>query len=361
MKRIILFFGIVILLAGLSREGIAQLAINKVVIDAGHGGKDPGAMGRKSREKDIALAVALKTGEYINKYLPDVEVVYTRKTDVFVELYRRAQIANNSEADLFISIHCNSTRSSQPKGAETYVMGLHKTTANLEIAKTENAAILQEENYSDMYEGFDPSQDEDYVTLSLFQNAFLDESLDIASQVQTQFHQRVGRFNRGVKQAGFWVLYKTAMPGILIELGFLSNPDEERFLMSEEGQVYMASAIYRAFRDYKKKYEENTSTAKINTDKKEDEDGRDVFYRVQFFTSKKEKELDSKKFNGIDDVRVYYHNGLYKYTAGNETSLPEAHKRKNDLINMGIKDAFIVAFYKDERISVEEAQKMLQD
>lgn len=360
MKRIFFFFGIVLAIQLLSFEGFGQMTIRKVVIDPGHGGKDPGALGRNSREKDIVLAVALKTGAYIEQYLDDVEVIYTRTTDKFVELYRRAQIANESKADLFISIHCNSSRSSHPAGAETFVMGLHRTQQNLEVAKTENAAILKEENYSDMYEGFDPAQDEDYVTLSLFQNAFLDHSLDMAMRVQNQFRDRVGRTDRGVKQAGFWVLYKTAMPGILVELGFLSNPYEEKFLMSEEGKVYLASAIFRAFRDYKVAFESDALQIKpllseINEKEKE------LFFRVQFFSSKKQKDIFSKKFKDISDVRVYYHNGLYKYTSGNETRMEDVVRLKNELKAKGLDDVFIVAFYGEERISLDEANKLLQE
>ncbi|MDY0286672.1 MAG: N-acetylmuramoyl-L-alanine amidase, partial [Bacteroidales bacterium] len=259
MKRKIILFG---LLWGIHFLGagaaVAQgenednrYCVKTVVIDAGHGGKDPGAVSGNIREKDIALRIALKTGAYIEKYLPDVKVCYTRTDDRFVELHKRAKIANEAQADLFISIHCNANKSSKPFGTETYVMGLHKSQANLEVAKKENAAILLEEDYESEYEGYDPNLPENTIIFSLFQNAFLNQSLTMASLVEDQFRERVHRHDRGVKQAGFLVLYRTTMPGILVETGFLTNPSERAFLAGEEGQTFIASAIYRAFKNYK--------------------------------------------------------------------------------------------------------------
>ncbi len=357
MKRIFLFFGILLFLLTNSRELIAQVdnKVTKVIIDAGHGGKDPGALGHKSKEKNIALSVALKAGKYIEENLEDVKVIYTRKTDVFIELHKRAQIANESGADVFISVHCNSNKSSLPFGSETYVMGLHKTQDNLDVAKTENAAIFYEEDYKTQYEGFNPNADEDYILLSMFQSATINESIDLAQKTETQFRDRVGRRDRGVKQAGFWVLYKTTMPGILIELGFLSNPAEEKFLMSEEGQVYMASAIYRAFKEYKKAFEE------MNKDLKpvivETEEVKPVvYYRVQFASFKKERSLNFRKFRGLTDIKMYKQNGQFKYTTGNFESYSNALALKDKLRNNGFKDAFIVAFLDDEKISLKEAK-----
>ena len=274
MKRSGLNFGILCLILFIFPTAFAQNNVNKidrVVIDAGHGGADPGALGKHSREKDIVLAIALKTGEYIEKNMPDVKVIYTRKTDVFIELYKRAQIANESHADLFISIHCNSNPKTAPFGAETYVMGLHKSVDNLEVAKLENAAILLESDYTANYEGFDPNSDEAYIVFNLYQDIFLEQSLTMAVNVQDQFRERVGRNDRGVKQAGFLVLYRTTMPGVLIETGFLSNMAEESYLMSEEGQVYLASAIYRAFRDYKNGVESPASQLLSSAEKIKDQ------------------------------------------------------------------------------------------
>ena len=235
-----------------SYELVAQTSykLKTVVIDAGHGGKDPGCSGKYSKEKHVALQVALELGRIIEENLPDVKVIYTRKTDKFVELHERANIANRNNADLFVSIHCNAGPH-YFKGSETYAMGLHKTRGNLDVAMRENQSILQEENYLDNYEGFDPSSTEGYILFSLMQNAYLDNSLNIASKVESQFKNRVSRHSRGVKQAGFIVLWKTSMPSILVELGFLTNEKEEAFLNNKKNQVYMASGIYRAIKAYK--------------------------------------------------------------------------------------------------------------
>lgn len=358
MKRLLLFFGIwvslFVLLNGLSAQD--NSTIRKVVIDAGHGGKDPGAVGKNSKEKDIVLSIALKAGKYIEERHKDVEVIYTRKTDEFIELHKRAQIANESGADLFISIHCNSNKSSKPYGSETYVMGLHKSEDNLDVAKTENAAIFYEDDYANQYEGFNPNSDEDYIVLSMFQSASIDQSINLSQKVQSQFKNKASRKDRGVKQAGFWVLYKTTMPGILIEAGFLSNLEEEKYLITEDGQIHLALAIYEAFSEFKTEYEElNSSLADLS---KFQEPEEKVFYRIQFASYKKEKSLDFKKFRGLEDIKVYEHNGMFKYTTGNKTNLDEATKLKNQLKSEGYKDIFIVAFYKEERISIEKAKEI---
>lgn len=328
--------------------------ITTVVIDAGHGGKDPGAIGKHAKEKDIVLKIALKTGQYIEEYLKDVKVIYTRKTDRFVELYKRAEIANKNNADVFISIHCNAIKSGGTYGSETYIMGLHKENANLNVAMMENAAILLEENEDDFYDGFDVNSPESYIALALKKDNFMDQSLIIADNIQKQFKNRVGRKDRGVKQAGFLVLWRTSMPGILIELGFLSNSTEERFLNSEEGQIYMASAIYRAFKDYKLAYEkENAVIEQPKPVSKENVD-----YRVQFLTSPSELPLSDKKFKGISEVVSYYHNGLYKYTSGHYTSNSEAESHLKEIRKNGFKDAFIVVFHESSRISLSEARKL---
>jgi len=361
LKRILIIFGICIVIFKLTSDVSAQSPpkIRKVVIDAGHGGKDPGAMGKNSKEKDIVLAVALKTGNYIKEAFKDIDVIYTRTTDKFVELHKRAQIANESGADLFISIHCNSNKSSRPYGTETFVMGLHKSSENLDVAKTENAAIYYEDDYKTQYEGFDPNSDEDYIVLSMFQSANIDQSINISSKVQNQFTTRVGRKDRGVKQAGFWVLYKTTMPGILIELGFLSNPNEEKFLLSEKGQDYMASAIFRAFREYKTDFEEENEDLKPLVVKKP-EPSPEVYYRVQFASYKREKSLDFRKFRGLKDIRMYEHNGLYKYTAGNETNVDDAIKLKDKMKADGYDDVFVVAFVNGERIPLDKAKAIAE-
>lgn len=240
--------------------------IKTVVIDAGHGGKDPGCHGSKYKEKDVALAVALKLGKYIEDNLKDVKVVYTRKTDVFVELQERAEIANRTKADLFICIHCNSAcvRDKKTKrdickdevrGAETYVMGIKNEKGKLDVAHRENSAILLEDNYVQKYNGFDPNSDESYIIMSMFNDTYLDQSLSFASKLQNQYKGKPARMDKGVKRASLWVLWRTYMPSVLTEIGYLTNPEEEYFLGSGKGQEYIASGIFKAFRDYKDEIE----------------------------------------------------------------------------------------------------------
>jgi N-acetylmuramoyl-L-alanine amidase len=239
--------------------GKALYTVNKVVIDAGHGGKDPGTHGLFSQEKSIALKIARELGRIIKENLKDVDVIYTRSNDTFVELEDRAMIANKNDADVFISIHCNAVPANKERiyGTETYVMGLHTEEGNFEITKRENSVILMEENYEERYEGFDPESPESLILFSLYQNAYIENSLHLAENVEDQFDKRVGRNSRGVRQAGFWVLWRTSMPSILVEVGYLSNPGEEKYLNDELGQVYLASGIYRALRDYKNEIESN--------------------------------------------------------------------------------------------------------
>jgi N-acetylmuramoyl-L-alanine amidase len=239
-----------------------DLSINTVVIDAGHGGKDSGTSGSVAREKDIALKIALELGKTINKYLKDVKVIYTRDDDTFVPLEKRAQIANKNGADLFISIHCNSLPKDTPDrkkqsiyGTETYIMGMHTSEANFDVAKRENAVILMEDGNKETYEGFDPNSPESYILFSLYQSAYLENSLRIADKIEHQFKDRVKRKSRGVRQAGFWVLYRTSMPSVLVETGYLSNKNEEKYLNDAYGQTLIASGLFRAFRDYKNEIE----------------------------------------------------------------------------------------------------------
>ncbi len=229
--------------------------VDTVVIDAGHGGKDPGTHGALVKEKDVALKIALKLGSYIEKNLPGVKVIYTRKKDVYLGLDERADIANKAKADLFICIHANAVGKAEIYGSETYVMGLHKSEGNLDVAKRENAVILLDNNYEERYEGFDPNSPESYILFSLAQSAFQESSLKFADKVETQFRTRLGRKSHGVKQAGFWVLWRTAMPSVLIEVGFLTNKKEEKFLSEPNGQDLIASGIYRAFKEYKAQIE----------------------------------------------------------------------------------------------------------
>ena len=224
-----------------------------LVIDAGHGGKDPGAVSKGTKEKNINLAVALELGRLVEKNCPGVKVVYTRKTDVFVELDERANIANRAKADLFISIHTNATAAKVgPKGAETYTLGMHRAAENLEVAKRENAVITLESNYDERYEGFNPKSSESYIIFELMQDKNMEQSVKLAGLIQKQFRQTAGRIDKGVHQAGFLVLRATSMPSVLVELGYINNPSDESYLSTKAGTDAMAKSIYNAFVAYKK-------------------------------------------------------------------------------------------------------------
>jgi N-acetylmuramoyl-L-alanine amidase len=225
--------------------------VDVVVIDAGHGGHDEGTHGRLLKEKDVALKIALKVGSYIEKNVPGVKVIYTRKDDTYIALDERAEIANKNKADLFICIHANANPNAKAFGTETFVMGIHKDEGNLAIAQRENSVILMDENYEERYEGFNPNSPESYILFTLTQSAYQESSLRFASKIESQFKNRAGRLSRGVKQAGFVVLWRTTMPSVLIETGFLTNSTEEKFLAGDDGQELIASGIYRAFKEYK--------------------------------------------------------------------------------------------------------------
>jgi N-acetylmuramoyl-L-alanine amidase len=387
VKRIIACFVIanILILTSFNICFSQNSKVKTVVIDAGHGGHDPGCLGSKTKEKDISLAISLKLGAYIEKNCPDVKVIYTRKTDEFVELYRRAQIANENKADLFICIHCNSNPSKESYGSETYVMGLYKTQANLMVAQKENSSILLEDSYANNYDGFNPSSTEAYIVFSLYQNAYMDQSLNFASLVQKQIKNKVGMLDRGVKQAGFLVLWKTAMPSVLIETGFLSNIKDEDFLASESGQDNIAHSIFKAFKEYKNELEGNkfndkdtvrntnneilpyertvidTSAKKRNDTIKSVSSKNEIIFKVQFATSSEKKPLNSSDFKGIKDVQQYYQRGLYKYVTGNESSPESALVLLSKVHDMGFRDAFLVAFLNGERISPQEAIKLIKN
>ena len=342
--------------------------IKTIVIDPGHGGKDSGTMGTKRfkiYEKHVALAVSLKLGDYIKNAFPNVDVVYTRDSDVFLELNERTELANNANADLFISIHCDGFTNSTPSGASVFVMGMSKLKANMDIAIRENSAIYMEDNYQQKYEGFDPKSAESYIVFSLMQNTHLNQSLKIAEEVEKEFSTKANRKSRGVKQAPFYVISRTNMPSILIECGFLTNFKEEEYLHSEIGQEYIASAIFRGFKAYKENFEGITSEkeseepiavkeeiVKIPTPKKEITIEKVVF-KVQIGTYLKSMLNDAlfKEINAEQQVI----NGTFKYYVGNETDKSSVDKLKNQLKEKGFKGAFVVAFYKGERISTKEA------
>ena len=342
-----------------------------LVIDPGHGGKDPGTIGKISKEKDIALAISLKLGKLIEKNLKDVKVVYTRKTDVYPELHERAEIANKNKADLFISVHVDGFHSSKVYGTGSYVMGLHKSDEALAVAKRENAVIMKEKDYKSKYAGFDPESPESYIRINLERNAYMDLSLALAAKVQDQFKNRAKRKSRGVHQAGFVVLWQTTMPSVLIETGFLTNPSEEKFLNTEYGQDLIASGIYRAFRDYKKEISAKTVSQaevqrldSINAAKPKPviettDFSKGIVFKVQVASSPKQITLEPKNFKGLENVEETKIGTSYKYTVGNERNYQNAYTLFNQ-VKKKIPDCFLVAFKDGEKISVRKARKELK-
>ena len=343
--------------------------IRTIVIDPGHGGHDPGNLGTgryKTTEKHIALDISLKLGVYIENAFPEIKVIYTRMTnDKFLKLAERTQLANDNNADLFISVHCDAFTNPDAYGAGVYVMGMSKLKANMDIAMKENSVIYLEDDYKENYDGFDPNSPESYIVFSLTQNTHLDQSLNIAEKIEQQFSTRANRKSRGVKQAPFYVISRVNMPSILIETGFLTNPEEEDFLHSEKGQDYLASAIFRAFRAYKENFEgisSETDIVKPIVVKKErtkiPEPEKEILtdkvvFKVQIGTYLKSM-LNETLFKEInaEEQRL---NGTFKYYVGSDTDKLAIDSLKLKMKEKGFKGAFVVAFFKGKRISTKEA------
>ena len=344
-----------------------------VVIDAGHGGHDPGAVGKISKEKDINLKVALKVGNLISQNNKDVKVIYTRSKDVFIPLMRRAEIANNAKADLFISIHTNSVaRNNTAKGTSTWTLGLSKSEANLEVAKRENAVILYESDYKSRYAGFNPNSAESYIIFEFMQDRYMEQSVHLASLVQNQFKNRCKRSDRGVHQAEFLVLKETAMPSILIELGFISNPEEERYLNTDNGLTNLANGIYHAFITYKREHEirltgssqttipsetkanqQSTSNkTAANTDSDTSNQGEIVF-KIQLLAASSPIKAGDKQFKGLQNVDHYKERGMYKYTYGASTNYNKVLQTQRSIKDK-FKGAFIIAFKDGNKINTNE-------
>lgn len=367
----------------------------KVVLDAGHGAKDFGAVKNGFVEKNIALAVALKVGRLLDKQ-PSVDVVYTRSTDVFIELVERANIANRANADLFVSIHCNSNPNSEAFGTETYVMGLTKVKSNLEVAKNENEVITLEADYKVKYAGYDPKSPESLIGITLIQEEHLDQSIAVASKIQDNFTQQLSRKSRGVKQAPFMVLHKTSMPSILIEMGFLSNKTEGQYLNSEEGQNEIAKAIADAIMGYKKEYyggtsienkidkealkverpKEMASTAKKDSAKtpvtkapepKKTEaktpvaetktDSKGVLFKVQISASGTKLDLIPSNFKGLENISMISEGNLYKYMYGETSDYEKAKELVQEAKSRGFTSSYLIAFKNGKKVSIQEALK----
>ena len=360
----ILIFGIVINARGLNVEDPPK-GIHTVVIDAGHGGRDPGAVGKNAKEKDLALSIALKVGAYIEENVPDVKVIYTRKKDVFVELMDRAEIANQAEADLFVSIHVNAIARPSAKGTLTLVLGQHRADENFDVAVRENSVILLEEDYETRYEGFNPKSTESHIMFSLMQKTYFKQSIEFGDFVQDQFRDRAGRKDLGVREQGILVLAQTSMPGVLVETGFITNPDEEKFLMSKYGQEIIASAIYRGFKEYKEEIdrrsnlsvvidEETPESTEQSLDNQITIKPDQVIFSIQVASSKKMISTDPSSFKGYKGVRILSDGRWYKYLIGSDISYHTALEKCNE-IKADYPDAFVVASKNDKLVPLKDA------
>jgi len=453
VKKIKYFLGLFLLVSVvLAFTYFKPIGVNKIkiiVIDPGHGGQDPGCHGVSSQEKNIALAVALKLGKLIEEKMPDVKVIYTRTTDVFVDLEDRAQIANKAKADLFISIHCNAagkplkvkdpktgklktkmyknkkgklvpveTINPIPFGTETYVMGLKNEEGKMRVATRENSAIFLEEDYEKKYGGFDPESLESYIIMSNYTSAYVIQSANLAVKIQDEYTKKAGRVDKGVHRQSIWVLWRTSMPSILTEIGYLTNPLEETFLASDNGQDYLAKAIFRGLRKYKDEYEgtkkeyqddienqtplenENIKAGNLPNQKiEEDEEEKDtvsvkkvsiikdsikletpkidtsifvnrnppelvlpnVFFKVQFASSDVVLDTKSAKYADLSEIDFYKMNAIYKYTSGKFRVFADAVNHQNKLRSMGFKDCFVIALKNGARIDLNEAKRILSE
>ena len=408
IKKYSLIFQCCIVLAGVfSITSVnAQDARFTVVLDAGHGGHDPGAMGSFSKEKDINLAIELDLGALIEKNFKDVKVIYTRKTDKYLTLQERADVVNDHHADLFICIHTNASTSPAAFGTETFTLGLAKTKANLDVAMRENSVILLEEDYRSKYKGFDPKSVDSYIMFEFMQDKYIDRSIEFSSAVQKQFVSYCGRTDHGVRQAGFWVLHRSACPSVLVEVGFISNPAEERYLTSNQGQNEMASAIYNAFVDYKRTHDKRSGRQIANVSKLEPVDqqtepkqskpvksvvegekpverelvknqktvetvqvnrnqsnqpetvsAQTPVFKVQLFASRRELPKDAADFKGVENVDFFIEKKYYKYTIGAETDYKKIEKIRRDMLSK-FPEAFIIAFQGETKLAPGEVLQL---
>lgn len=379
-KRIYLLLANIFLFATIS---IAASNRFTLVIDAGHGGHDAGALGATSKEKDINLNVALAFGRYVERNCPDVKVIYTRKTDVFVPLNVRADIANKNKADLFMSIHTNALPGGKiARGVETYTLGMARAKSNLDVAKRENSVILVEDDYKQHYAGFDPNSSESYIMFEFMQDKYMEKSVELAKQVQSQVCSSTSHADKGVHQAGFLVLRCTSMPSCLIELGFITTPDEEAYLNSDAGIDALGRGIYRAFVNYKSGH-----NSKVTMPFKADEDQADIpnivetksdedsvvkeksspvavhnnqntdeipVFKVQIVASNRSLREGSQQFKGETDIDCYQEDNMFKYTIGASANYNEIYRLRKTLLGK-FPEAFIVAFKDGKRMNVNQA------
>lgn len=393
MRKILLIMMCMVAMVALAQQNTRKFTL---VIDAGHGGHDSGALGSYSKEKNINLNVALAFGRYVEQNCPDVKVIYTRKRDVFVTLHERANIANRNKADLFVSIHTNALpRGRQARGLETYTLGMHRAGDNLDVAKRENSVILIEKDYKQHYEGFDPNSSESYILFEFMQDKNMANSVELAKFVQRKVCAQAGRPNKGVKQAGFLVLRETSMPSCLIELGFITTPSEEAFLASQDNIEKIGKGIYEAFVEYRKKFDKSFTVPFKPADegerKVEHEERQRVkptepdtlsnpvapeekkhervpqeekpvknqntdapVFKVQILTMNKKLSAGNKAFKGLTDVDCYQDNGSYKYTVGASTDYNEIYRLRKSILNK-FPEAFIIAFKNGQRTDVVAA------
>ena len=393
MRKILLIMMCMVAMVALAQQNTRKFTL---VIDAGHGGHDSGALGSYSKEKNINLNVALAFGRYVEQNCPDVKVIYTRKRDVFVTLHERANIANRNKADLFVSIHTNALpRGRQARGLETYTLGMHRAGDNLDVAKRENSVILIEKDYKQHYEGFDPNSSESYILFEFMQDKNMANSVELAKFVQRKVCAQAGRPNKGVKQAGFLVLRETSMPSCLIELGFITTPSEEAFLASQDNIEKIGKGIYEAFVEYRKKFdksftvpfkpadeeerkveheerqrvkptEPDTLSNPVAPDEKKHErvaqeekpvknQNTDApVFKVQILTMSKKLSAGNNAFKGLTDVDCYQDNGSYKYTVGASTDYNEIYRLRKSILNK-FPEAFIIAFKNGQRTDVVAA------
>lgn len=356
-----------------------------LVLDAGHGGQDAGAIGSFSKEKNINLTYVLALGEKIAANHKDVKIIYTRTTDVFIPLNERAQIANKANADLFISIHTNSAKNKTANGTETFTLGHARSKENMELAMLENSVILLEEDYQKTYQGFDPNSTDSYIMFQFMQDQYMEQSIKFADLIQQNFSKNTPLTDRGVRQAGFLVLRATTMPSVLVELGFISNREEEKYLNRKENQDKMVDAIYEAFVNYKRVLEKKnggqpiehgknttihttptpqqtttstptqkpTNTSTVVTES-------NILFKVQFLVSKKKYKEGNAIFKGVTNIDSYVENGFYKYTTGSTSDIDAINQLKNDVAKK-FPDAFVIAYKNGKRCNIHDAIKEVSD